>query len=86
MLLNRQFTKEAIKNKINASPFPIVHLATHGNFSSDPKETLIYAWQEKIRVKELDNILRSRGKTIRGPIELLVLSACETAEETNEQR
>ncbi|NER50695.1 MAG: CHAT domain-containing protein, partial [Symploca sp. SIO1A3] len=70
----------AIKNKINASPFPIVHLATHGQFSSDPEKTLIYAWQEKIRVKELDNILRSRGKTIRGPIELLVLSACETAQ------
>ena len=80
ILLNRQFTREAFQNQINASPFPVVHLATHGQFSSDPKKTLIYAWDEKIRVKQLDNILRSRGKTIRTPIELLVLSACETAQ------
>lgn len=79
-LLNQQFTSEAFQNQINATPFPVVHLATHGQFSSDSEKTLIYAWDKPIRVKELDNILRSRGKTIRDPIELLVLSACETAQ------
>ncbi len=79
-LLNRQFTNEAFQKQISETPFPVVHLATHGEFSSDLEKTLIYAWKTKIRLKELDNILRSRGKTIRDPIELLVLSACQTAQ------
>jgi CHAT domain-containing protein len=62
--------------------FPAVHIATHGKFSSEPEDTYLLAWQERILVKELDSILQiSRpqfGQT--GAIDLLVLSACETAQ------
>jgi CHAT domain-containing protein len=78
-LLNQEFTKNALQEIINATPFPVVHLATHGEFSSDPEKTFIYAWKDQIKVREIDILLRSRSQTSRQPIELLVLSACETA-------
>ncbi|WP_026098309.1 CHAT domain-containing protein [Kamptonema formosum] len=79
-LLNQEFTQDALKEKINATPFPVVHLATHGQFSSDPEDTFIYAWKTQIKVREIDRLLRSRSQSSRKPIELLVLSACETAQ------
>ncbi|MEB3215497.1 MAG: CHAT domain-containing protein [Nostocales cyanobacterium 94392] len=80
LLKNEQFTSEALMNTIIKSNFKVVHLATHGNFASNREQTYIYAWDKKIKLDELDQILRIRGKTSSQPIELLVLSACETAQ------
>ena len=60
-------------------PFNVVHIATHGTFSSNPEQTYLLDWKKRIRVKDLDNLLRVREEQIATPIELLVLSACETA-------
>lgn len=79
-LLDEDFTSSAFQNKINSSPFSIVHLATHGQFSSDPNQTFILAWDKQIKFNELSNLLKSRGSNLPDTIELLVLSACETAE------
>jgi CHAT domain-containing protein len=78
-LLNEKFTSTALQKEINARPFSIVHLATHGKFSSDPEETFIVTWDKKIKVNELSEVLESRKPSLPTPIELLVLSACETA-------
>ena len=78
ILLNESFTEANLKAKINSFPFPVVHLATHGEFSSKAENTFILAWDERINAKELDSLLRGNTRTIR-PIELLVLSACRTA-------
>ena len=76
-LVNEQFVTRQLQNKIQGSAYPIVHLATHGQFSSNAGETFILTWDERVNVKEFDRLLRSRlGEQ---PIELLVLSACETA-------
>lgn len=78
-LLNRAFTETTLQNQINSSPFPVVHLATHGQFSSDADQTFILAWDKPIKVDELDQLLRARNQSGVDAIELLVLSACETA-------
>jgi CHAT domain-containing protein len=78
VLLNQQFTKQAFQTEIDAQPFSIVHLATHGQFSSNADETFVLAWDKTINVSELNNLLRSRERQ-QQPLELLVLSACETA-------
>ncbi len=76
-LLNQVFTDESLAKQIEEAAFPIVHIATHGEFSSEPSETFILAWGKRIQVADLDRILRigSRDQAI----ELLVLSACQTA-------
>lgn len=78
-LLNQQFTTEQLQEEIKGSPFPVVHLATHGQFSSDPEETFILTWDDKIKVNEFEGLLKSRENGRSDPIELLVLSACQTA-------
>ncbi len=79
ILLNQAFTSAALQNQINASPFRIVHLATHGQFSSNADETFVLAWDKPIKVNELSALLRSRENSRAEAIELLILSACETA-------
>jgi CHAT domain-containing protein len=76
--LNEQFTSNQIKQAISDFRFPIVHLATHAQFSSVADDTFILAWDHRINVKQLGNLLQD-NPIGREPIELLVLSACETA-------
>jgi CHAT domain-containing protein len=79
VLLNQQFTTQAFQTTMDSQPFSVVHLATHGQFSSTAEETFILAWDKPINVTELDTLLRSRDQERSQPLELLVLSACETA-------
>ena len=79
LLLNQDFTTPAVENDIDANPFPIVHLATHGQFSSNLEDTFILTWDDRLNVNQLSNLLQAREETGRGAIELLVLSACQTA-------
>jgi CHAT domain-containing protein len=79
ILLNQGFTSTTLQNQIDAQPFPIVHLATHGQFSSNANETFVLAWDKPIEVNELSALLRKRDEVREDAIELLVLSACETA-------
>jgi len=79
VLLNQEFTSNALQDQINAAPYPVVHLASHGEFSSNAENTFILAWDTRINVKQLGGLLQAREKSDRRPIELLVLSACKTA-------
>ncbi|HEY9730069.1 MAG TPA: CHAT domain-containing protein, partial [Chroococcales cyanobacterium] len=79
ILLNQRFTKETLEQEINDTPFPVIHLATHAQFSSKAENTFLLTWDGRINVKEFDTLLRTRERQDTNPIELLVLSACQTA-------
>ena len=79
VLLNQKFTSRTFQKQINSVPFPVVHLATHGQFSSKAEETFILTWDGRINANQLDNLLRIRNQGRPNAIELLVLSACQTA-------
>jgi CHAT domain-containing protein len=57
-----------------------MHLATHGQFSSKASETFILAWDKQIDLKKLNSLLNKGDLSQQQPIELLVLSACQTAQ------
>ncbi|MGM3305137.1 CHAT domain-containing protein [Anabaena sp. WFMT] len=78
-LSDDKFNKQEFQKKINASAFQIVHLATHGQFSSTSENTFILAADQLIRVNEVGNLFRIQAQNQKEPIELLILSACETA-------
>lgn len=80
ILLDRQFTSLNLQKEIKSVPFPVVHLATHGQFSSQVEQTYILAWDKPLKVNDLNTIFQSRDPIHNYPIELLVLSACETAQ------
>ncbi len=79
ILLDREFTVSSFQNQLQSLPFPVVHIATHGQFSSQPEETFIIAWDKPIDVNELSILLKNTVKTKSEAIELLVLAACQTA-------
>ena len=79
LIVNEEFTNDAIQRAIGLAPFRVVHLATHGLFSSTPEETFILTWEDTLNIDELNQLLRGREEGQREPIELLVLSACQTA-------
>lgn len=79
VLLNQDFTRDRFQSQVNAKPFPIVHLATHGQFSSNPEETFLLTWDDRINVKDFADLFENRLEGSLNPVELLVLSACQTA-------
>ena len=75
IILNADFTRRNIIAERDRTPYPIVHLATHGEFNEGSlSNSYIQLWDERIG---LDNI-RELGWH-DPPLELLVLSACQTA-------
>jgi CHAT domain-containing protein len=79
VLLNRAFTRKSFKTALEHGSFPIVHLATHGQFSSNPDETFLLAWSDRISIQDFDLLFQNRQLGLVEPIDLLVMSACQTA-------
>jgi len=78
-LLNKEFTSDTLEKNVNTTPFNILHLATHGQFSSQPEKTFILAADGAINVTQFDSLLRRRDESRSQALEMLVLSACQTA-------
>jgi CHAT domain-containing protein len=76
-LLNQAFTQQSLEQQIKTIDFNVIHMATHGQFSSRAEETFVLAADGPINVTQFDTLLRQKNATL--PIELLVLSACQTA-------
>lgn len=77
-LLNEQFNDRSVASNLVASNAPIIHFATHGRFSSKPEDTFILTWDRRLNLDKLSSLLQNRGRS-NNAIDLLVLSACETA-------
>ena len=77
-LFNHQFTKGRFLERLQGDT-PIIHVASHGQFSSNPDETFLLAWDQKITLDSMSGVIADRAERTPNPIELLVLSACQTA-------
>ena len=78
LFLNKKFVRENFQKQLD-STYPIVHLATHAKFGGSSESAFIQAFDQEISLTELETTLSKLPK----PIELLVLSACETAAGNN---
>ncbi len=75
IFFDESFTFENLQKQRIKQGARIVHLATHGSFQpSAPNESFIQLWNEQLKFDQLRKLAKN-GE----PIELLVLSACETA-------
>jgi CHAT domain-containing protein len=75
--LNADFTIERFARTIEEEQPNIIHIATHGQFTGARERSFLVAFDGKIAIPELEQIL-SRGNS-----NLLVLSACKTAAGNN---
>ncbi|MGE5304056.1 MAG: CHAT domain-containing protein [Alphaproteobacteria bacterium] len=77
-LLNQEFVAPKVQKELHDSHFNVVHIASHGEFSGDVDKTFLLTFDDKLTVDRLDQyvgLFRFRDD----PLELLTLSACETA-------
>lgn len=80
ILLNETFNQAELTAVLESSPAPIVHFATHGQFSSVLEDTYLLTWDGGINVEDLKRLLEANVQELGRKVELLVLSACETAQ------
>ena len=77
-LFNREFSLGSLERELKAIPYSIVHIASHGQFDSDPKKSFLLTYDGRITMDALEQVMKlSRFR--EEPVELLVLSACRTA-------
>ena len=70
------FLLTTVEEELASSSFTIAHFATHGSSSGDHTESFILTYDDRLTLNGLRDILAERGDD---PLDLLVLSACETA-------
>lgn len=77
-LMNDAFTLQRLASEVAARPPTVLHIASHAQFGSDPSKTFLLTSDSRLTLDELEMLIRPsefRGR----PLELLCLSACETA-------
>ena len=77
-LLNGNFTAGNITREMENKPYTIVHIASHGEFRSDAKETFLLTYDDRINLHDLEMLIEP-SKFAGRPVELLTLPACQTA-------
>jgi CHAT domain-containing protein len=77
-LLNEQFTPQSLEQELKQAVYPIIHIATHGQFGTIPEDSfLVTGNNEKITITQLESDIR-RFSGGSEPVELLALTACQT--------
>jgi CHAT domain-containing protein len=77
-ILDKRFTLDELRRKLEKEQFSIIHIASHGQFDRDVRNTFVLTHDTKLTMNTLESLIRPsqyRGR----PVELLVLSACQTA-------
>jgi CHAT domain-containing protein len=73
-----EFLVDTLKSEILAGGYSIVHLATHAQFEPDYERSFLLAYDDLVTLDELEDVMSSQRFSTR-PVDLLVLSACQTA-------
>jgi CHAT domain-containing protein len=74
----REFSAADLERELTRRPHDIVHIASHGLFTGDASRSFLVSAEGELALGRLQRLLRLTSSHER-PVELLVLSACETA-------
>ena len=77
-LVDKEFLAANLEKKLKDEQFTIVHVASHGEFGNEVDKTFLLTFDDKLsldRLNQMIGVFRFRDD----PLELLTLSACDTA-------
>jgi len=77
-LMNEQFLLKNFSSAVNGN-YRIIHIASHGFFSGTPESSFIITFDKILNMITLEELFQSEAFS-DSPIEILTLSACQTAE------
>jgi CHAT domain-containing protein len=73
------YRKAVVQQELADHQYAIVHFATHGQFSGKVRDSFILTWDGRIGMDDLEEFVGVSWFRKDHPVELLTLSACETA-------
>ena len=78
VLKNEKFVIQNMKKELADTPYSIVHIASHGEFFGKARDTFLLTWDERLNMDSLAQLIKM-SRFRKKPVELLTLSACQTA-------
>jgi CHAT domain-containing protein len=78
-LEDEDFRKDRVEEELEKHSYTIVHFATHGQFSGRVRDSFVLTYDGRMNMDELEQFVGISWFRQDRPVELLTLSACETA-------
>jgi len=78
LLMNKSFDKSHVGDELQSTNYSVAHFASHAEFSGNVRDSFILTFDDRLSVSQLGQYV-SIGQYRNKPIELLTLSACNTA-------
>ena len=78
-LMNGGFVVEKLRSELTEVPYGIVHIASHGEFGGEPSDNFLLAYDGRVSMDQLAAMVGATRFRAEQPLELLTLSACESA-------
>jgi CHAT domain-containing protein/prefoldin subunit 5 len=76
-LLNNEFLTKRLEQELREGQFGVLHIATHGKFTTDVNQAFLLTFDDKLTLNQLDRLI-GLYRFRQEPLELLTLSACQT--------
>lgn len=78
LLKDEQCRYENLRESLARNEFSVLHIASHAQFTQSDDETFLLTYSERIKMNDLERLI-SPSRFRDQPVDLVVLSACETA-------
>ncbi len=78
ILKDEQFKLNSVQDELKQNNYNIIHIASHGQFKSDSQENFVLTFEDKLNMNNLEQLI-GLSRFRNNPVELLTLSACQTA-------
>jgi len=78
VLLDAGFEDDTLERSLENLQPGVVHIASHAEFTGEPDTSFVLTHSSHLSIEELSRLIRA-GRYGSEPVELLMLSACETA-------
>jgi len=76
-LMNQAFQASRLEHELRDGQYGGLHIATHGQFSTDVNDSFLLTFDGKLTMQSLDHLI-GLFRFRQEPLELLTLSACQT--------
>jgi CHAT domain-containing protein len=76
-LLNNVFRTSKLEQELREGRYGVLHIATHGKFSTNANDSFLLTFDGKLTMQTLDQLV-GLFRFRQEPLELLTLSACQT--------
>jgi CHAT domain-containing protein len=85
-LQDKEFIEPNLERAMEKTPYSIVHVASHAVFGQDASESFLLTYDGKMRLDDIERLIRPYQLRDQ-PVELLTLSACQSAKgDTDQER